>query len=100
MLLNQHPKLISGIHPALPHPTSCRLYYVCLNGVTPNEAGCGPGLVFNSVNAKCDDPENVPGCEDTYKKSSSVQSTRGSNKPVVSRSQWSADNLFSCIIAF
>ena len=55
-----------GIHPALPHPTSCRLYYVCLNGVTPNEAGCGPGLVFNSVTAKCDSPENVPGCEDTY----------------------------------
>ncbi len=57
-----------GIHPALPHPSSCRLYYVCLNGVTPNEAGCGPGLVFNQDTAKCDAPENVPGCEDTYKK--------------------------------
>ena len=56
-----------GIHPALPHPTSCRLYYVCLNSVTPNEAGCGPGLVFNEITAKCDNPENVPGCEDTYK---------------------------------
>ena len=55
-----------GIHPALPHPTSCRLYYVCLNGVTPNEAGCGNGLVFNSETEKCDSPENVPGCEDTY----------------------------------
>ena len=61
-----------GIHPALPHPTSCRLYYVCLNGVTPNEAGCTAGLVFNSVTAKCDSPENVPGCEDTYSVSSWV----------------------------
>ena len=55
-----------GIHPALPHPTSCRLYYVCLNGVTPNEAGCGSGLVFNEESARCDQPENVPGCEDFY----------------------------------
>ncbi len=52
-----------GIHPALPHPSSCRLYYVCLNGQTPNEAGCGSGLVFNQDTAKCDKPENVPGCE-------------------------------------
>lgn len=55
-----------GIHPALPHPTSCRLYYVCLNGVVPNEAGCVSGLVFNRDTAKCDLPDNVPGCEDTY----------------------------------
>ena len=55
-----------GIHPALPHPDSCRLYYVCLNGVTPNEAGCVSGLVFNPDTAKCDDPKNVAGCEDTY----------------------------------
>jgi hypothetical protein len=59
-----------GIHPALPHPDSCRLYYVCLNGVTPNEAGCVSGLVFNKDTAKCDDPQNVRGCEDTYVKSS------------------------------
>ena len=57
-----------GFHPALPHPTSCRLYYVCLNGVTPNEAGCGRGLVFNQDTEKCDKPENVPGCENTYVK--------------------------------
>ena len=50
----------------MPHPTSCRLYYVCLNGVTPNEAGCGSGLVFNERTGKCDDPANVPGCENTY----------------------------------
>ncbi|QQP37381.1 Putative chitinase 3like, partial [Caligus rogercresseyi] len=62
-----------GIHPALPHPTSCRLYYVCLNGIKPNEAGCVSGLVFNSITAKCDKPENVPGCEDTYKPKRSSQ---------------------------
>jgi hypothetical protein len=55
-----------GVHPALPHPDSCRLYYVCLNGITPNEAGCTSGLVFNKETGKCDDPENVPGCEETY----------------------------------
>lgn len=59
-----------GIHPALPHPDSCRLYYVCLNGVTPNEAGCVSGLVFNKETSKCDNPQNVPGCEDTYVKQS------------------------------
>ena len=32
-----------GIHPALPHPSSCRLYYICHNGVTPTEAGCSSG---------------------------------------------------------
>ena len=32
-----------GIHLALPHPTSCRLYYICHNGVTPTEAGCSSG---------------------------------------------------------
>ena len=67
-----------GLHPALPHPTSCRLYYVCLNGVTPNEAGCGKGLVFNPDTSKCDVPVNVPGCEDTYeKKKPKRQSSRG-----------------------
>ena len=52
----------------MPHPTSCRLYYVCLNGVTPNEAGCTSGVVFNERTGKCDDPANVPGCENTYEK--------------------------------
>lgn len=75
-----------GIHPALPHPDSCRLYYVCLNGVTPNEAGCVSGLVFNPDTAKCDDPKNVPGCEDTYETKKRTTTTtqrpnsRNSNK--------------------
>eukprot|EP00094_Tigriopus_californicus_P000286 TCALIF_00276-PA protein Name:"Similar to Endochitinase (Brugia malayi)" AED:0.30 eAED:0.30 QI:0/0/0/0.5/1/1/2/0/700 len=57
-----------GIHISLPHPNSCHLYYVCQNGVTPSEAGCGNNLVFNPQTARCDDPENVPGCENTFKK--------------------------------
>ena len=48
------------------YPHRSRLYYVCLNGVTPNEAGCNKGLVFNPDTSKCDVPVNVPGCEDTY----------------------------------
>ena len=71
-----------GVHPALPHPDSCRLYYVCLNGITPNEAGCVSGLVFNPDTAKCDDPKNVPGCEDTYetkKKTTTTQRPRNNN---------------------
>ena len=47
---------------------------MCLNGATPNEAGCSRGLVFNPDTEKCDKPENVPGCEDTYAK-------RGRRKP-------------------
>jgi len=68
-----------GIHPALPHPDSCRLYYVCLNGVIPNEAGCTSGLVFNKESAKCDDPRNVPGCENTYE--SGRKQTSTTSKP-------------------
>jgi hypothetical protein len=67
-----------GIHPALPHPESCRLYYVCLNGVTPNEAGCVAGLVFNKETAKCDDPTNVPGCEDAYETKRTTSTTQRS----------------------
>merc|ERR1712013_213640 len=32
-----------GVHPALPHPKDCRLYYVCLDGITPSAAGCTHG---------------------------------------------------------
>jgi len=68
-----------GVHPALPHPTSCRLYYVCLNGVTPNEAGCTSGVVFNERTGKCDDPANVPGCENTYEKKSKSRGSQSSS---------------------
>ncbi len=42
-----------GVHPALPHPTSCRLYYICHNGVTPTEAGCSSGRMTSEVSL-CD----------------------------------------------
>ena len=50
-----------GVHPALPHPDDCRLYYVCLNGVDPSDAGCPPGKVFNPTIQQCDLPANVNG---------------------------------------
>ena len=55
-----------GVHPALPHPSDCRLYYVCLDGLTPSEAGCTKGRVFNPSSQQCDKPENVAGCEFYY----------------------------------
>jgi len=55
-----------GVHPALPHPDDCRLYYVCLNGLDPSDAGCPPGKVFNPTIQQCDLPANVNGCEDYY----------------------------------
>jgi len=55
-----------GVHPALPHPTDCRLYYVCLNGLDPSDAGCPPSKVFNPSIQQCDIPANVDGCEDYY----------------------------------
>ena len=50
-----------GVHPALPHPSDCRQYYVCLNGVDPSEAGCPPTKVFNPSSQQCDLPGNVDG---------------------------------------
>ena len=50
-----------GVHPALPHPTDCRLYYVCLDGVTATDAGCVRGKVFNPSTKQCDLPANVEG---------------------------------------
>merc|ERR1711892_1580794 len=55
-----------GVHPALPHPTDCRLYYVCLDGLTPSDAGCTKGKVFNPTTQQCDSPGNVEGCEFYY----------------------------------
>merc|ERR1740128_392323 len=55
-----------GVHPALPHPDSCRQYYICLDGITPTEYGCAQGKVFNPRSEQCDVPANVDGCEDFY----------------------------------
>ncbi|XP_022196949.1 protein obstructor-E isoform X2 [Nilaparvata lugens] len=52
-----------------PHPDDCRKYYICLEG-TPREYGCPIGTVFkigdSDGSGNCEDPEDVPGCEDYY----------------------------------
>lgn len=52
-----------------PHPDDCRKYYICLEGVA-REYGCPIGTVFKIGDAdgtgNCEDPEDVPGCEDYY----------------------------------
>ncbi|XP_053671539.1 protein obstructor-E isoform X1 [Anopheles nili] len=51
------------------HPEDCRKYYICLEGVA-REYGCPIGTVFKIGDAdgtgNCEDPEDVPGCEDYY----------------------------------
>lgn len=51
------------------HPDDCRKYYICLEG-TPREYGCPIGTVFkigdSDGTGNCEDPEDVPGCEDYY----------------------------------
>ncbi|KAH9529150.1 hypothetical protein DERF_003049 [Dermatophagoides farinae] len=42
------------------HPTDCRKFYVCIEGVA-RPYGCSLGTVFNVDTLQCDDPENVPG---------------------------------------
>ncbi len=51
---------VSDPHPKYADPADCAKFYICLNGVTPREQGCELGLVFNTVTAQCDAPENVP----------------------------------------
>ena len=57
-----------GVHLSLPHPTSCRSYYVCLNGVEASQRGCSVGKVFNPATSSCDQPKHVPGCENFYER--------------------------------
>lgn len=46
-------------HPAFANLADCQKFYVCHNGVTPQEASCSLGQVFNDVTMMCDYPENV-----------------------------------------
>ncbi|KAF5277348.1 hypothetical protein FQA39_LY06161 [Lamprigera yunnana] len=59
----------SGTFSRHAHPDDCRKYYICLEGV-PREYGCPIGTVFKIGDAdgtgNCEDPEDVPGCEDYY----------------------------------
>ncbi|XP_063593489.1 protein obstructor-E-like isoform X1 [Penaeus indicus] len=54
-------------HPAFANLDDCQKFYVCHNGVTPQEASCSLGQVFNDVTMMCDYPENVAACADFYK---------------------------------
>lgn len=54
-------------HPTFPHPDDCQKFYICRNGVTPQHGSCSSEHVYNEESFKCDDPENVPGCENWFK---------------------------------
>ncbi|XP_056648581.1 protein obstructor-E-like [Diorhabda sublineata] len=56
-------------HPTYAHPTDCQKFYICRNGVDPQRGSCSPGTVYNEEIARCDSPENVPGCENYYSQS-------------------------------
>ncbi|KZS03170.1 Gasp [Daphnia magna] len=55
-----------GDHDRLAHPSSCRHFYMCLLTGMPRLGGCTYGLVFNPVSGRCDEPQNVRGCEKWY----------------------------------
>lgn len=55
----------AGTYTRHPHPDDCRKFFVCIVG-TPRMYGCELGNVYNIESTQCDDPENVPGCEDYY----------------------------------
>jgi len=57
---------LATLHPKFPHPTNCRLFYLCINGKEPRNSGCPLGTVFNDLTMDCDNPANVPGCEHWY----------------------------------
>ncbi|XP_046648669.1 uncharacterized protein LOC124338619 [Daphnia pulicaria] len=63
---NPSASLRFGDHDRLAHPTSCRHFYMCLLTGMPRLGGCTYGLVFNPVSGRCDQPQNVRGCEKWY----------------------------------
>eukprot|EP00095_Tigriopus_kingsejongensis_P001305 snap_masked-scaffold967_size75526-processed-gene-0.2 protein:Tk01305 transcript:snap_masked-scaffold967_size75526-processed-gene-0.2-mRNA-1 annotation:"hypothetical protein AaeL_AAEL009580" len=79
-----------GVHLLLPHPTSCILYYVCLNGINPSEASCSGGTVFNRYTQKCDEPENVEDCGQDF--STSKPKRQSSQGRPQSRDRQSSNN--------
>uniref|UniRef100_A0A182K5K0 Chitin-binding type-2 domain-containing protein n=1 Tax=Anopheles christyi TaxID=43041 RepID=A0A182K5K0_9DIPT len=61
------------VHPNYAHPDDCQRFYICLNGVEPRLGTCEQGKVYNEDLERCDDPENVTGCEDWYSSSETDQ---------------------------
>ncbi|XP_018569404.1 protein obstructor-E-like [Anoplophora glabripennis] len=55
-------------HPTFAHPDDCQKFYICRNAVMPQKGSCSAGKVYNEETFTCDDPANVPGCEDYYEK--------------------------------
>jgi len=53
-------------HQLFADPEDCRFFYICNDGKHPSHSGCPEGTVFNDVTYVCDDPANVPGCENYY----------------------------------
>merc|ERR1712083_283601 len=51
-----------------PAETDCRAFFTCAiyTNYHPRLSGCPQGSVFDPVNQKCADPEDVPGCENYY----------------------------------
>ncbi|XP_042885547.1 protein obstructor-E-like isoform X2 [Penaeus japonicus] len=54
-------------HPAFPNLVDCQKFYVCHNGINPQEASCSLGQVFNEETMMCDYPENVFACIGWYR---------------------------------
>jgi len=48
--------------------SDCRAFFSCgsFTNFHPRLSGCPQGQVFNPSSQRCDDPLNVPGCEDYY----------------------------------
>lgn len=42
----------------LPHPKSCRTYFMCISGIA-NQLQCAPGFYWNEIHNYCDVEENV-----------------------------------------
>ncbi|XP_046403472.1 protein obstructor-E isoform X2 [Ischnura elegans] len=76
--VNPHGQVLA--HPKYAHPTDCQKFYVCLNGVTPREQGCALGEVYSEETQRCEEPEDVPGCEDWYKGNEEVAALKAKGK--------------------
>jgi len=55
-----------GDHDRLPHPTDCKLYYVCLRNGLPRLNSCKKPMVFNQETGLCQEQSKVAGCEGYY----------------------------------
>ncbi|KAL1431663.1 hypothetical protein MTO96_013776 [Rhipicephalus appendiculatus] len=58
------------VNPPYAHPRDCAKHFVCVATYygkrLPRLLSCDEGTVFNPSTRTCDDPVNVPGCENYY----------------------------------